>query len=191
MASVERARAQAERSVAEAESARRSAEARLAAAQTEIRSLTERLDEAMRRASELERGIAPDAADLRGKIETAEAARREAERTRDVAEASLRAAEQEIARLEQRASAGPVVPAMVPAVEEADDTRIDLNRASEEALAAVAGIGPTRAPAILWYRERISRFDRVDDLIRVPGFDRAAVDAARSRLKIGPWRPTR
>jgi competence protein ComEA len=47
--------------------------------------------------------------------------------------------------------------------------RLDLNRASATDLAALPGIGPSRARRIADYRERHGPFRRVDDLDGVPG----------------------
>ena len=59
---------------------------------------------------------------------------------------------------------------------------LDLNTASISELDALPGIGPSKAAAILQYRERQGRFSTVDELERVPGFGPAAVSRLRDQL---------
>jgi competence protein ComEA len=59
---------------------------------------------------------------------------------------------------------------------------LDLNTASISELDALPGIGPSKAAAILKYRERQGRFSAVDELERVPGFGPAAVSRLRDQL---------
>ena len=59
---------------------------------------------------------------------------------------------------------------------------LDLNTASISELDALPGIGPSKAAAILQYRERQGRFSTVDELERVPGFGPAATSRLRDQL---------
>jgi len=59
---------------------------------------------------------------------------------------------------------------------------LDLNTASISELDALPGVGPSKAAAILQYRERQGRFSTVDDLERVPGFGPAAISRLRDQL---------
>ena len=59
---------------------------------------------------------------------------------------------------------------------------LNLNTATISELDALPGIGPSRAAAILQYRERQGRFSSVDELERVPGFGPAAVARLESQL---------
>lgn len=186
MAAVSRAQAEAERRIAEAEVRLRAAEARLAALSAERNDLSERLAAALAQTSDLERGIAPDMADLRQRLAASETLRREAE-------VSLVAAQAEIRRLAGERPHGETeeVRPSVPGIEMPAETEPqDPNTASLESLERVPGVGPVRAKAILWYRERIARFGRIEDLIRVPGFDRNAVEAVRPHLRIRNERST-
>jgi competence protein ComEA len=54
--------------------------------------------------------------------------------------------------------------------------------ASISELDGLPGIGPSKAAAILQYRERQGRFSTVDELERVPGFGPAAVSRLRDQL---------
>ncbi|MFL5448764.1 MAG: ComEA family DNA-binding protein [Gemmatimonadales bacterium] len=59
---------------------------------------------------------------------------------------------------------------------------LDLNTASISELDALPGIGPSKAAAILQYRERQGRFSTVDELERVSGFGPAAISRLRDQL---------
>ena len=48
----------------------------------------------------------------------------------------------------------------------------------------LAGIGASKAQAIILYREQIAPFASVDDLARVKGIGKATVDKNRSRLRV-------
>jgi competence protein ComEA len=60
--------------------------------------------------------------------------------------------------------------------------RLNLNRAGPAELDALPGIGPSKAAAILRYREQHGPFGSVDELERVPGFGAAAVARLRAML---------
>jgi competence protein ComEA len=72
-----------------------------------------------------------------------------------------------------------VTPAPAPRLEA---SLLNLNTASISELDALPGIGPSKAAAILQYRERQGRFSSVDELERVPGFGPAAVSRLRDQL---------
>jgi competence protein ComEA len=59
---------------------------------------------------------------------------------------------------------------------------LNLNTVTRSELEALPGIGPSKAAAILHYRERQGRFSSVDELVRVPGFGPATVSHLRDQL---------
>lgn len=61
---------------------------------------------------------------------------------------------------------------------------VDLNSATATDLDALPGIGPSRAAAILQYRERHGRFSSVEQLKEVPGLGSAAVSRVRALLLV-------
>ena len=72
--------------------------------------------------------------------------------------------------------------ATIPAA--ADDT-IDINIATaEELAAAMTGVGPKKARAIVAYRNENGPFASIDDLVKVRGIGTATVDSNRERLSV-------
>jgi len=59
-----------------------------------------------------------------------------------------------------------------------------LNQASVEELRRLPGVGPKRAEAILVLRQRLGRFQRVEDLLRVKGVGRGAVKKWRPLVRL-------
>jgi competence protein ComEA len=59
-----------------------------------------------------------------------------------------------------------------------------LNQASVEELRRLPGVGPKRAEAILVLRQRVGRFHRVEDLLRVKGVGRGAVKKWRPLVRL-------
>ena len=73
-------------------------------------------------------------------------------------------------------AAGPSAGAVTP------DGRIVLNLATETELRQLPGIGKSRAHAIVEQRERVGRFRRLEDLLRVKGIGPKRLAALRSKL---------
>lgn len=66
-----------------------------------------------------------------------------------------------------------------------------LNHASVDELRRLPGVGPKRAEAILVLRQRLGRFQRVEDLLRVKGVGRGAVKKWRPLVRLdAPLPPT-
>lgn len=73
-----------------------------------------------------------------------------------------------------------------PAVAITPDGKVILNLAREEDLRKLPGIGATRAKAILALREKMGRFKRPEDLLRVKGIGRRKLAKLRPHLLIDP-----
>ncbi|HEY7906219.1 MAG TPA: ComEA family DNA-binding protein [Wenzhouxiangella sp.] len=68
--------------------------------------------------------------------------------------------------------------------------RVDINSASAEEISQVlVGIGPSKAQAIVAYREEFGQFEDVDELINVRGIGLRTVDQNRDRLSLGAGQP--
>lgn len=61
---------------------------------------------------------------------------------------------------------------------------VNLNTATQAELEAVKGIGPSKAKAIIAYREKNGGFKSVDDLAKVKGFGKASVEKLRSQFEV-------
>lgn len=61
---------------------------------------------------------------------------------------------------------------------------VDLNRASEQDLRRLSGIGPGRARAILALRDKLGRFKSIDDLLRIKGFGKSTLRRLRPQLRV-------
>lgn len=66
------------------------------------------------------------------------------------------------------------------------DGKVRINVASEQDLRRLPGIGATRAKAILALRERLGRFRRAEDLLRVKGIGRRMLGRLRPLLILDP-----
>ena len=62
---------------------------------------------------------------------------------------------------------------------------LDLNSATAAELEELPGIGPAKAQAIVALRNRLGRFGRVEDLMRVRGIGRATFRRLRPLLTLG------
>ncbi len=87
------------------------------------------------------------------------------------------------------ATAAPVAspPAPAPGGSRARATAAEpvyLNHASVDELRRLPGVGPKRAEAILVLRQRLGRFQRVEDLLRVKGVGRGAVKKWRPLVRL-------
>jgi competence protein ComEA len=62
---------------------------------------------------------------------------------------------------------------------------VNINTATQSELEAVKGLGPSKAKAIISYREANRGFKTVDELDNVKGFGKASVDKLKSELSVG------
>lgn len=65
-----------------------------------------------------------------------------------------------------------------------EDTRININTASEEALQTLTGIGPGKAKAIVAYREEHGYFEAEEDLMKVSGIGQASYEKLRDEIRV-------
>lgn len=61
---------------------------------------------------------------------------------------------------------------------------VNINTATQSELEAVKGLGPSKAKAILEYREKQGNFRSVDELDNVKGFGEASINRLRSELTV-------
>jgi competence protein ComEA len=61
---------------------------------------------------------------------------------------------------------------------------VNLNTATQSELEAVKGLGPSKAKAIMEYREKQGGFRSVDELDNVKGFGKASINKLRSELTV-------
>ncbi len=70
-------------------------------------------------------------------------------------------------------------------VQEVKTSIIDLNSASGMQLETLKGIGPTKADAIIAYRQKKGPFKNTEDIMNVPGIGPATYDKIKDRLTLG------
>jgi competence protein ComEA len=80
--------------------------------------------------------------------------------------------------LAQRANRGPEVRVAAPS------GVVNLNTATAAELTRLPGVGPQKARAILALRERMQRFRRVEDILRVRGIGRTTFRRLRPMLTL-------
>jgi len=68
----------------------------------------------------------------------------------------------------------------------ADNSLIDVNTASPDALATLPSIGPVKAQAIVAYRGRYGPFASIEDITRVSGIGRSNYEAIRDLVTVSP-----
>jgi competence protein ComEA len=61
---------------------------------------------------------------------------------------------------------------------------VNINTATQSELENVKGLGPSKAKAIIDYREKNGAFKSVDDLDKVKGFGKASVDKLKPELSV-------
>jgi competence protein ComEA len=62
--------------------------------------------------------------------------------------------------------------------------QIDINSASAEDIAkSLTGIGPSKASAIVKYREANGPYEKISDLIQVKGVGKKTLDANRDKIR--------
>jgi competence protein ComEA len=62
---------------------------------------------------------------------------------------------------------------------------VNINTATQSELEAVKGLGPSKAQAIISYREANGGCKTLEDLDKVKGFGKASIDKLKGELSIG------
>ena len=62
---------------------------------------------------------------------------------------------------------------------------VDINTATQSELESVKGLGPSKAKAIIAYRDKNGAYKSVDDPDSVKGFGKASIDKLRPELTVG------
>lgn len=62
--------------------------------------------------------------------------------------------------------------------------KININRADAGELDRIKGVGPMLAERIMKYRETNGRFERLEDLIRVPGIGQAKFERIKDQITL-------
>lgn len=73
-------------------------------------------------------------------------------------------------------------PAQTP--DEEQGGKININSATVEELDSLSGIGPTKAQAIVDYRNQNGPFRSIDDLLNVPGIGAKTLDTIRDQITV-------
>lgn len=89
----------------------------------------------------------------------------------------------EVTHGEQVVVAGPVDGAAPVGDDGGDPGQISLNRASAEDLERLPGVGPVLAQRIVAHREKVGRFERVEDLLNVSGIGEAKLATIRELVR--------
>lgn len=63
-------------------------------------------------------------------------------------------------------------------------SKININRASQEELEKLTGIGPSKASSIISYRKREGPFQEIDDLMKVSGIGERTLEQIRDELTL-------
>lgn len=88
------------------------------------------------------------------------------------------------------ATAGQASPPPCPTLQRTGPLKlVDLNRADEQTLLALPGIGPARARAIIAYRAQHGRFRNVSQLLHIRGIGRSLLRQLRPLVTLSD--PTR
>jgi len=74
---------------------------------------------------------------------------------------------------------------LAPAALAQDPQKVDLNRADQEELEMLPGVGPHLAAQILEYREKLGPFERVEDLMNVRGIGEKKFQQLKDLVMVG------
>ena len=78
-----------------------------------------------------------------------------------------------------------IVSLLIPAALAQEVPKLDLNRADQEELESLPGVGPYLAAQILDYREQLGPFQRVEDLMNVRGIGEKKFELLKDLVTVG------
>ncbi|MDY0396740.1 helix-hairpin-helix domain-containing protein [Virgibacillus halophilus] len=70
------------------------------------------------------------------------------------------------------------------AMNETSEEKIHINQATQEELESLSGIGPSKANAILQYREENGMFQSVEELLEIPGIGEKTLENIRESIQV-------
>jgi len=62
---------------------------------------------------------------------------------------------------------------------------VDINTATQSELESIKGLGPSKAKAIIAYREKKGNFKSIEELDNVKGFGKSSIAKLRDELTVG------
>jgi len=65
--------------------------------------------------------------------------------------------------------------------------KVDLNITPADSLELIPGIGPVLASRIVAYRDSVGRFEKIEDVMSVPGIGRGTFEKIKFYLKVRSW----
>lgn len=71
-----------------------------------------------------------------------------------------------------------------PLIPSSDSKKVHINTASEEEILQLSGIGPSKAAAIIAYREEHGPFEKVEDLLNVTGIGEKTLEKIREQIVV-------
>jgi competence protein ComEA len=71
-----------------------------------------------------------------------------------------------------------------PLIPSSDSKKVHINTASEEEILQLSGIGPTKAAAIIAYREEHGPFKKVEDLLNVTGIGEKTLEKIKEQIVV-------
>lgn len=74
--------------------------------------------------------------------------------------------------------------ALAPAAPAVEGEMIDLNAATEEQLTTLPGVGPSKAKAIVEYRQA-TPFRKVEEVMNVRGFGESTFESLKEKITVG------
>lgn len=68
--------------------------------------------------------------------------------------------------------------------EASDNSRVNINTASKDALMTLPGVGESRADAIITYRDNYGGFNTIEDIMNVPGIKEASFEKLKDMITV-------